>query len=494
MAGKTKDMTTIALGQQWKLGTQLGSGGFGQVYQARSDAGQAAVVKLIPKEPGASRELLFEELSGVPNIVPIIDSGEWGGHWALVMPEAEKSLRAYLSEMGGSLETQDAVVVLLDVASALAGIEGRVVHRDLKPDNVLFLEGHWCLADFGIARYAEATTAPDTRKFAMTPPYAAPEQWENKRATSATDVYATGIMAFEMITGAAPFLGPTLEDFREQHLGQAPPALAEIPAPLVNLIHECLYKAPEARPTPQNLLSRLKSADRPSPGAAGRLQQAHRREVERQAESARMASVEESEADRREGLSQAARESLSRISNALHAQVVEAAPESGPTEGSQWPCVLDGAQLMISDSCPVTARPEGKYFPPIDVVVYAHIEIRIQPDQHGYEGRSHSLWYCDAQEAGVYRWYETAFMIHPFIPRRGRMDPFALPPGEQSYGALSGITTEYQVPWPFTAVDQGEEQNFMERWMEWFADAAEGRLQHPSTMPERSPKGSWRSS
>ncbi len=69
----------------------------------------------------------------------------------------------------------DAIGVLSDIAEALVAIADRIVHRDLKPENVLLLKGQWCLADFGIARYAEATTALDTQKYAMTPPYAAPE-------------------------------------------------------------------------------------------------------------------------------------------------------------------------------------------------------------------------------------------------------------------------------------------------------------------------------
>ena len=89
-----------------------------------------------------------------------------------------------------------------------------MVHRDLKPENVLFLDGHWCVADFGISRYAEASTAPDTRKYALTPAYAAPERWRNEHATSATDVYSLGVIAFELLTGARPFPGPDLGYFR----------------------------------------------------------------------------------------------------------------------------------------------------------------------------------------------------------------------------------------------------------------------------------------
>ena len=83
-------------------------------------------------------------------------------------------------------------------------------------------------------------------------------------------------------------------------------------------------------------------------------------------------------------------------------------------------------------------------------------------------------------------------MIMPLIPRRARLDPFALNPEEDAYGALSGVTTEYQMAWPFTAIDQGEESQFIEAWMGRFAIAAMGNLRHPRQMPEGNPQGSWR--
>jgi eukaryotic-like serine/threonine-protein kinase len=180
---------------QWRIGVELDSGGFGRVYEASKDEAGMAVAKLIPKAPGASRELLFEELSGLPNIVPILDFGETETDYVLVMPRAEKSLRQHLDETSGPLATDEATSILLDIvlALALAALEGNVVHRDLKPENVLLLEDHWCIADFGIARYAEKTTAPDTHKYAWSRAYAAPEQWKLERATAATDVYALGV-------------------------------------------------------------------------------------------------------------------------------------------------------------------------------------------------------------------------------------------------------------------------------------------------------------
>jgi eukaryotic-like serine/threonine-protein kinase len=166
----------------------------------------------------------------------------------LVMPRAEKSLRQHLDDAAGPLEAVEAAAILSDIATALADLDGKVVHRDLKPENVLFLDGTWCLADFGISRYAEATTALDTRKYALSKEYAAPERWRSERATTATDVYALGVIAYELLSGSRPFAGPELHDFREQHLHRAPERLAAVPATFGALIEECLYKAAGARP------------------------------------------------------------------------------------------------------------------------------------------------------------------------------------------------------------------------------------------------------
>jgi len=219
----------VALRSNWRLGAPIGSGGFGRVFETEAPDGSAAVVKLVPKVPGADRELLFESVANTPNVIPILDSGEWQDYYVLVMPRAQQTLSERLADAGGRLMIEEAVRVLVDIAEALAGLHG-VVHRDLKPDNVLLYGGHWCLADFGIARYAEATTAPDTRKFSMTPTYAAPEQWRGERATPVTDIYAFGVIAFQLIQGQLPFGGPALHDLRDQHLNQRPPICRHGPA------------------------------------------------------------------------------------------------------------------------------------------------------------------------------------------------------------------------------------------------------------------------
>ncbi len=92
---------TIVLSRSWRLGNLLDIGGFGTIYEAVVDDGSEAVIKLVPKTPGADRELLFEELSALPNIVPILDKGEWNDQYVIAMPRADKSLRQHLEEAGG---------------------------------------------------------------------------------------------------------------------------------------------------------------------------------------------------------------------------------------------------------------------------------------------------------------------------------------------------------------------------------------------------------
>ncbi len=485
----------LELSRTWVVGDRVGGGGFGQVYQVKSGEEEAAA-KLIPKAPGADRELLFVNLADVRNVVPIIDSGEHEDYWVLVMPLAEMSLREHLDRSGRLLAVPDAIEALKDICEALADLDGRVVHRDLKPENVLRLDGRWCLADFGISRYAEATTAPDTQKFALSPPYAAPERWRSERATASTDVYAVGVMAYEMLAGSRPFPGPSLERYRDQHLHAEPPHLADVPAAFSALVDECLYKAPGARPTAANLRARLdRVAQQPQSEGVARLEDANRAEVRRQGAASRHQSEAQTEGERRAALAAAAERSFERISIALRDAITAAAPAAtlSASQGGSWSIRLNLAELRLS---PVTRHRPGDWggwqAPAFDVVSTASLDLKIPANQSQYEGRTHSLWFGDIQHAGSYGWFESAFMITPGIPWRGRQNPFALDPGEESAKAVGPGMAEYQVAWPFTQLIVGELDEFIDRWAGWFGDAAEGRLNHPSTMPERQPTGSWR--
>ncbi len=482
----------IDLSQSWRIGEQVGGGGFATVYLAWSDSVGTAVAKFIPKSPGADRELLFEDLSGVPNVVPVLDQGETKHYWVIVMPKAEKSLRHHLEQVGGILSPDETVQILIDISEALVGLKERVVHRDIKPDNILLLNGHWCLADFGISRYADATTAPDTRKYSMTPPYAAPEQWRGAHATNATDIYATGVVAYELLAGRPPFSGLDLPDYRRQHLEDEPAQLPDVPVRLRSLVAECLVKAPGARPEPNNLLARLGGRLLPTSQARQSLQQAHELAIERQGEASRQESLARSAAERRVQLSEAARPSLESIIDSLCRIVEEEAPARHPSKSPRgWISRLNDAYLTVEPSRMTEVRQEiGHDTIAFEVIAHSNITLRVPADRFGYQGRSHSLWYCDAQEAGIFRWYETTFMS--LLSVAEQMSPFDLRPGKDSYLAISPVVHSYQVAWPFTPIDQGGQDEFIERWIGWFAEAAKGNLRRPRQMPERPTEGSWR--
>lgn len=117
----------------------------------------------------------------------------------------------------------------------------------------------------------------------------------------------------------------------------------------------------------------------------------------------------------------------------------------------------------------------------------ARSAVRKTKDRYDYEGRAHSLWFCDAQDEGIYRWHEIAFMVSPLIPQRFTLDPFALSPIDELAGrAFSPVMDVRQLAWQPLSFDQGNEDQFIERWAMWFAAAADGTLGHPSHMPEQS--------
>jgi serine/threonine-protein kinase len=487
-------MAIIKLARTWTLGERIGSGGFGTVYAAEAES-ERAVIKLIPKSPGADRELLFVDVRQARNVVPIIDSGEFEGSWALVMPRATKSLRQHLEGLAKPLELPDTVAILTDIATALIDIDSRIVHRDLKPENILLLNGSWSLADFGVSRYAEASTAPDTQKYALSPPYAAPERWRNERATSATDVYSFGVIAFELLTGFYPFKGPTIEGFREQHLHIEAPEIAGAPTALRAIIRECLYKAAGARPTGANVLARLQRIGKEQPLAgAAKLQSANLSEVGRRSESERKRSEDRSFAEQRAELVRSGQQSLKTIQDELLTAIKQAAPAAKEAVGkrSGRALTLGSAQIEFFDAVPSGHNPWDWEAPSFDVVAHSGLIVRIPRDRYDYEGRSHALWFCDAQVAGRYQWFELAFMMSPMIARTTVIRPFALEPGKDAAKALWVGMAETQLAWPLMSVTIGELDEFIDRWMGWFADGADGRLQSPSTMPERPTPRNWR--
>jgi serine/threonine-protein kinase len=490
----------VELGRHWRLGAKIGDpSGFGQVYAATAEeGGSVAVVKLVAKQPGAKREMLFVDLTDVPNVIPIIDSGEWRSFYTLVMPRADESLAQHTAKAGGILPVHEAVGVLSDVFETLTALAGRpepVVHRDIKLENVLLYSGRWCLADFGIARYAEAATSTETFKYAGTREYHPPERWRGERATSPSDVYSTGIMGYRMLSGQFPFRGP---DFGEEHQRQEPPPLNGLPPTLATLIAECLFKRPEARPMPANLTQRLSRVLQPTSPAGSRLQQVHETAIaERTAEEGRIAAAR-SDRERRAGLAKAAETSLAAIGQALRERILQDAPSAGSDARSRtlgWSLGLREATLSMEPALATATGAFGASPPPFEVIAHSSITVRFPADRYQYEGRSHSLWYCDAQQKGVFRWYETAFSLGALVAARSTVDPFSMEPSEDAGRAVrSKGADRYRITRPFESIDQGDEERFIEAWIDRFAAAAEGRLGMVGHSPEIDAEGSFRSS
>jgi serine/threonine protein kinase len=481
--------------RSWTRGEALDAdkGGFGSVFEALSEDGATAVVKFVPKAPGAERELLLGDLLSVeslPHVVPVIDSGEAGDYWVIVMPKAEKSLWMYLQEQGGSLDTEETISVLKDIAIALKAIDNKVVHRDLKPQNILLLNGQWCLADFGIARYAEAATAEETWKGSLSAQYASPEQWNYEHATNAVDIYSFGVLAYQLISGRLPFFGPSIPDFRRQHLGETPADLKLGTPRLRLLIQDCLSKLPEMRPSASKLLERLQTANQVAalPGLT-KLSNISKDISDKNARDQAKELADRSEAEHLTGMFNHAVQMFGRFANPL-LEVIEAeAPsaniERDSTGGNElFKVELSGAKLTV-----FRPKPAAPWNGPFTIIGFAAIRCETPSSRNGWYGRSHSLWFCDAKEESHFAWHETAFM-HT-MGSGNAYDPFSLTPPEAAAALNPGMATR-QVAWPVEEIDPEEPTEFLDRWLGWFAAAAEGSFVRPSRMPERSPNGSWR--
>jgi serine/threonine-protein kinase len=158
--------------------------------------------------------------------------------------------------------------------------------------------------------------------------------------------------------------------------------------------------------------------------------------------------------------------------------------------GGGWSVRLGHAQLRVFPPTRCNGQEAGQRIP-FDIIACTDVELVVPPDTYGYAGRSHAMWFCDAQEAGRYSWFETAFMIQPLMARQTNRDPFSLRPGGEAGEAIGPGVGAYQVAWPFTKLDDASLEAFIGRWAGWFADAADGHLHRPS-LPEGTTQGSWR--
>jgi serine/threonine-protein kinase len=261
---------------------ELGGGGMARVFLATEVAlKRRVVIKLLPAEltQGLSADRFAQEIALAaalqdPHIVPVLTAGTTAeGLPYYTMPFVEgESLRAHLlarPAASGPLPLGESVAILRDVARALEYAHARgVVHRDIKPENILLAGRGALVADFGIARaMSEARTwlpaRDDTQGSAGfatgTPAYMAPEQALAKPVHAAADLYAWGIVAWELLAGRHPFAHcASGQELMLAHANEPAPSLltAEptIPPALADLVMQCLAKGPDDRPASATVL------------------------------------------------------------------------------------------------------------------------------------------------------------------------------------------------------------------------------------------------
>ena len=276
---------TAAVADRYTIQRELGQGGMATVYLAQDlKHDRLVAIKVLREDLSASlgggrflREIKIAAQLQHPNILPLLDSGESGGFLYYVMPYVTgQSLRERIGREG-ELPVHEAVRLMMEVVDALAHAhEHGVVHRDIKPDNVMLSGRHALVADFGVAKAVSEATGRNTVTTlgvaVGTPTYMSPEQAAaDPHIDHRSDIYAVGVMAYELLAGRPPFTGATPQQVLAAHVTEAPDLISKrrpgISPSLEQTIMRCLAKRPADRwQTAGELLTALEPLATPSGG------------------------------------------------------------------------------------------------------------------------------------------------------------------------------------------------------------------------------------
>ena len=255
----------------YRIERLLGRGGFASTYLARHEAtGTPVALKVLHPyrmdDPEFLERFRQEARLGAmldhPNLVRLTDPGpESGTPWLAMEYVAGQRLDQVLKKEG-ALPLPRLLGIAREIAEGLTHAHRLgVVHRDLKPGNVIFAGDHVKVMDFGISRIMDSQTLTTTYAFLGTPLYAAPEAQLKTHVGPAADRYAFGIMLFEMLAGFTPFSGETPFDILDKHRTNALPDLAPLrpdaPPALISLVEQLCRKDPDQRPQDEDILGVL---------------------------------------------------------------------------------------------------------------------------------------------------------------------------------------------------------------------------------------------
>ncbi|RCV50948.1 serine/threonine-protein kinase [Marinitenerispora sediminis] len=271
------------LSGRYRLEEQIGAGGMGEVWRATDTLlNRPVAVKMLHTSQVAeptSRERFRTEARitaalSHPGIAQVFDYGEQDDHAYLVMELVPGEPLSSILKRNDGLEIGAALDILHQAAQALGAAHARgVVHRDIKPGNLLVTEeGAVKLTDFGIARGNESVTLTQTGMVMGTAQYISPEQAAGQPATPASDIYSLGVLAYECLAGRPPFTADTPLALALAHTREPPPPLPDdVPAPVRALVERLLEKDPADRVSSAGeiaqLAQRLRGALDPADGA-----------------------------------------------------------------------------------------------------------------------------------------------------------------------------------------------------------------------------------
>lgn len=256
-------------GETFKTTDFLGQGAFGEVYRAVGEtSGLVVAVKLLPVGALASADSQIALLNEVqvaqqikhPNVVQVLfvnDGAESEIGPYVVMEYASGGSLAKVLRAGSQIPVKRAIEMMIDIAQGARAINEKLIHRDIKPDNVLIENGRLKIGDFGISKFVDESTRLHTFKGAQHTGYMAPEAWENQANTIQIDVYSVGLVFYEVLTLEHPLLRHVHDpsnflEWEKAHLYQQCPDVRtlrnEIPLSIAQLLSRMVGKRPADRP------------------------------------------------------------------------------------------------------------------------------------------------------------------------------------------------------------------------------------------------------